>query len=128
MDETIKLAAAALAAAVCAVTLRKQSPEFALVLGVAAGGLLLFWSVSLLTQVADFFSELAQLAQVSEALLTPLIKTGAIALVTHLAAALCKDAGEGGIASALEFAGGVAAICAALPLMEAVVETMKSLL
>jgi hypothetical protein len=56
MDQTIKLAAAALAAAVCAVTLRKQSPEFALVLGVAAGGLLLFWSVSLLAQVADFFS------------------------------------------------------------------------
>jgi stage III sporulation protein AD len=128
MDQAVKLAAVALAGAVCAVTLRKQSPEIALVLGVTAGGLLLFQTVSLLTQVGDFLAELAQLAQVSEALLAPLLKTAAIAFVTHLAAALCRDAGESGIGSALEFAGGAAAVCAALPLMEAVVETMKSLI
>ncbi len=128
MELTLKIAAAAVAGALCAVTLRKQSPEIALVLGLTAGMLVLSWAVGLLQEAAEFLTELAELAGVSTELLVPLAKTAGIALVTHLGGSLCKDAGESGIAAALEFAGGAAAICAALPLMRAVLEGLKALM
>jgi stage III sporulation protein AD len=123
-----KLAAVALAGAVCAVTLRQQRGEIALVLALVAGCVLLSGAMDGLRAVTEFVEELAQLAGLSAELLQPLLKTVGIALVTHLAAALCKDAGEGGIASSLEFSGGVAALCAALPLLRQVVEGLETLM
>ncbi len=127
MEAAVKLVAAAVAGALCAVTVRKQSPEISLVLGLTAGVLVLSWAAGLLEDGLAFLTELAALAGISTELLAPLVKTMGIALVTHLGSALCKDAGEGGIAAALEFAGGAAAICAALPLMRAVLEGLRSL-
>ena len=128
MELALKIAAAAVAGAICAVAIRKQSPEIALVLGLTAAALVLSWAVGLLEDAAEFLTELAELAGLPMELLIPLIKTAGIALVTHLGSSLCKDAGESGIGAALEFAGGAAAVCAALPLMRAVVETLKALM
>ncbi len=128
MELALKITAAAVAGALCAVSIRKQSPEIALVLGLAAGALVLSWAVGLLQDAAAFLTELAELAGISTGLLIPLIKTAGIALVTHLGGSLCKDAGESGIAAALEFAGAAAAICSALPLMRAVLESLKALM
>ena len=48
--------------------------------------------------------------------------------MTRLASAVCKDAGEGGVAAFLETAGSALALLAALPLAEAVFDTLSSLL
>ncbi len=128
MDWVLRLAAAAVAGALCAVTLRKQSPELALVLGLVSAVLALSWAMELLAEAVDFLTELAELAGIAPELLSPLVKTTGIALVTRLGSELCRDAQEGGIAAALELAGGAAAICAAIPLMRAVVDALKALL
>ena len=51
-----------------------------------------------------------------------------IAILTHTAAAVCRDAGEGGIASAVETGGTVLSLWTALPLLRAVLETVQGLL
>jgi len=48
--------------------------------------------------------------------------------VTRLSSALCRDAGEGGIAAFLEVAGGAAAVVAALPLLKMVLQLVADLL
>lgn len=58
----------------------------------------------------------------------PVVKTAGVAIVTRLSADFCKDAGEGGLASAVELAGTVLALSAVLPLMTAVVETLTGLI
>ena len=55
-------------------------------------------------------------------------KTVGVGVVTRLASAVCKDAGEGGIAAFLETAGSALALLTALPLAQAVLDTLGGLL
>lgn len=124
----LRLSAAAVAAALCAVILRRRVPELAVVLALAAGGLLLGETVSALASVRGLADALARTAGLSPGIWKPVWKTVGIGVVTRLASAVCKDAGEGAIAAFLETAGAALALLAALPLVEAVFDTLSSLL
>lgn len=124
----MQLAAVAVIGAFCALGVRRQVPELALVLGVVTGVLILAGAVDALTRVREFLDRLTDLAGLSPAVLAPLLKTVGIAIVTRVASELCRDAGEGGIAAFAETAGAVAALCAALPLMQTVLDMLSGLL
>ena len=128
MSDIIKVAAAAIAAAVCAVVVRKQSPEIALALGVGACALVVLYCSGALTAVVELADKLAQTGGLSAQVVEPVMKTAGIAIVTRLAADFCKDAQEGGLASAVELSGTALALAAALPLMSAVLDVLGRLL
>ena len=96
--ELLSLAAAGIVAALCAVVVRQRAPEIAFVLAAAACLVLLWNTLPLLETIRDVLRELADLADLSPTILRPLLQTVGLALVTKLAAALCRDAGEGSVA------------------------------
>lgn len=124
----MKVAAAAIISAVCAVVVRKQAPEVGLLLAVCAGALILLYCSGALNSVVDFMDKLAQAGGLSTAVLTPVLKVTGIALVTRLAADFCRDAREGALAAAVEMAGSALALVTVLPLMSAVLDMLTGLL
>lgn len=128
MDLMVKVAAGAITAAVLGVVLRKNTPELALLLALAAG----LWMVALVADglgaVVVLMEELTSLAGLSEELLEPVVKTVALSILTRLTAEVCKSAGEGGVAAFVETAGTVLALVVALPLIRAVVLMMTEML
>ena len=128
MDLMVKVAAGAITAAVLGVVLRKNTPELALLLALAAG----LWMVALVADglgaVVALMEELTSLAGLSEELLEPVVKTVALSILTRLTAEVCKSAGEGGGAAFVETAGTVLALVVALPLVRAVVLMMTEML
>ena len=128
MEAMAKLTAAGVTAVVLAAVLRKNTPELALLLALAAG----LWMMSLAARAMGaalaLMDELAGQAGLSEALLEPVVKTTALAILTRLTAEVCRSAGEGGIAAFVETAGAALALLAALPLVEAVAALMGELL
>ena len=56
------------------------------------------------------------------------IRTVGLAVVTKLAASLCRDAGEGSVAAFVELAGSAAAVVVALPLLDMVLKLVEDLL
>ncbi len=128
MDLMVKVAAGAITAAVLGVVLRKNTPELALLLALAAG----LWMVALVADglgaVVALIEELTSLAGLSEELLEPVVKTVALSILTRLTAEVCKSAGEGGVAAFVETAGTVLALVVALPLVRAVVLMMTEML
>ena len=128
MESIIKIAAIAVAAALCAVVVKKQAPELGLVLGLAAGAVILSCSVTALESAKALMQELADLSGLSPALLTPVIKTVGISIVTKLTAEICRDAKEGGIAAFVETAGAVGALMVCLPLIKTVLNVIAELL
>ena len=128
MDSVVRLAAAAVAAALCAVVVKQHAREVGAVLALAAGALLLGAALGAIEEVRDLADELGELIGLSPAVLAPVLKTVGIAILTRIAAELCRDAGEGGIAAAAETAGAAAAVLAALPLLRAVLSTITDLL
>ena len=125
MDLMVKVAAGAITAAVLGVVLRKNTPELALLLALAAG----LWMVALVADglgaVVALMEELTSLAGLSEELLEPVVKTVALSILTRLTAEVCKSAGEGGVAAFVETAG---TVLVALPLVRAVVLMMTEML
>ena len=128
MEGAVKLAAVAVTAAVLSGVLRKNTPELALLLALAAGLWMLALAAGALGAAVALMEELAARAGLTDALLEPVVKTVALSILTRLTAELCQSAGEGGLAAFAEAAGTALALAAALPLVRAVAQLMGELL
>ena len=128
METTLKVGAVAVTAALCAVTLKGTVRQVALALSLAAAALILTMVLGAAEEVLALAGQLREMAGLSPAVVAPVLKTVGIAILTHTAAAVCRDAGEGGIASAVETGGTVLSLWTALPLLRAVLETVQGLL
>lgn len=123
-----KIASAAVAAALCAVVLRRGAPEFSMLVALSAGGCILLMLMGAIQTVLLEAERLAQLARLEDRLLEPVLKTVALSVLTKITAELCRGAGEQGVAAFVETAGTILALAVALPLAEGVLDMMTQLL
>ena len=128
MEAMAKLTAVGVTAVVLSAVLKRNTPELALLLTLAAGLWMLSLAAAGLGAAVRLMEELAQQAGLSEALLEPVVKTVALSILTKLTAEICRSAGEGGVAAFVETAGASLALLAALPLVRAVAQMMGELL
>ncbi|MCD7947127.1 MAG: stage III sporulation protein AD [Oscillospiraceae bacterium] len=128
MEEMLKVAAVAISAAVCAAVVKKTTQDLGLVLAVAAAIVICGFVLGALGQIRGVVDELTTLAGISPAVIAPVLKTVGIAIITRVAAEICRDAKESGIAAMTEMAGAVLALLVALPLLRAVLSTVTGLL
>ena len=128
MGAMAKLAAVGVTAVVLSAVLRKNTPELALLLALAAGLWMLAMAAEGMGAAVALMEELAEQAGLSEVLLEPVVKTVALSILTRLTVEICRSAGEGGVAAFVETAGAVLALLAALPLIRAVTQMMGELL
>ena len=94
MEAMAKLTAVGVTAVVLSAVLRKNTPELALLLALAAGLWMLALTAEGLGAVAALIQELADQAGLSEALLEPVMKTVALSILTKLTVEICRSAGE----------------------------------
>lgn len=124
----MQTAAVAATAALCAAVVRRGAPEIALVLTLAAGTWVLLRAAESLAAVAALMEELSLLAGLDQSVVEPVFKTVVLSILTKLTSEVCRSAGEGGLAAAVETAGTVLALAAALPLVRGVLELMAEML
>lgn len=128
MNDVIKVAAAGIMAAICAIVVRKQAPELAILLAVCAGAMILLLCSGALSSVLEFMDKLAEASGILPDLMVPLIKVTGIGVITRLSADFCRDAKEGGLATAVEAAGSLLALLTVIPLMSAVLSLLSEML
>ena len=128
MPDMVKIAAIAVAAALCAVVVKKNVAELGMVLALCAGAIILSCSLGALEGVKELMDTLADTAGLSPAVLAPVVKTVGIAVLTRVSAELCRDAKEGGIAAFVGTAGAAAALLVSLPLLKTVLSMVTGLL
>ena len=115
-------------AAVCAMTVRKQTPELAILLTICAGALMLLYCSGAFAAVIQFMDELVEVGGLTPGIVAPVVKATGVAIITRLSADFCRDAKEGALAVAVETAGTVLALLVVLPLLSAVLELLNELL
>lgn len=126
MDEALKYTAIALAAAICALTVKKQEPAIGSALSMAAGVALAAALLGIWAVCAEFVEKLcARIPGLADAV-DVLFKVVGISVVTKIGAQVCRDCGENALALKLEFIGTGLALCAALPLLGALFDFAKS--
>lgn len=128
MELLLKIAAGAVTAALCAMMLRRNAGEFAVLIMLAAGAWVLVMSAQALRDVVSALSRLARVAHLDSELVQPVIKVVGLSVITRVASETCRAAGEGGIAAFVEVAGTVLALAASVPLVIGVVELLAEIL
>jgi stage III sporulation protein AD len=126
--DILNIAGIAISVTVIAVLLRQYKQEYAVLIGVGAGLLLL---VLIITAAKPAFSELQDMLTktgLGGNYSVILFKSLGICFITQFASDTCKDAGESGIASKVELAGKFAVVLGALPLFEQVADLAINLI
>lgn len=128
MEQALQITGLCVTAAILALVVKRGAPEIALLLALAAAVAALLFVGQALSELLEFLRELGERSGVSSALLLPLYKTAAIAIVVKIGAGLCADAGESALGTVVETVGTVCALAASLPLLRSVLTLLMELM
>lgn len=115
-------------AAAAAVLLRRLGGEFGLIVSLAASVVILLAVITSISPLIELIKELADEAGTQTEHIAVLLKALAVCIITRLASEVCRDSGEGAIASKVEFAGRTAVLLVAVPLFREILEIVKGLI
>jgi stage III sporulation protein AD len=124
----VGIAGAAICAAVIAAMLRRYHQEYAILVSIAAGAVILFSVFFSISPAIRQISTLLSSAGLSSEYALILFKTIGICFLAQFASDACRDAGENALASNVELAGKLTIIALALPLFEKIAQTAKGLI
>lgn len=128
METIYKIAAGSVCTVIIITTLRSHNKEISLVLSIAVCVLLSVSGLQMFRTVIDYVKKISGDAQLKSVQLSPLIKVCGISTLVQITASFCTEAGENAVGKIVELCGGVAAVCAMLPLLDSVLNLIKNLL
>ncbi|MCF8563586.1 stage III sporulation protein AD [Alicyclobacillus tolerans] len=124
----LQLVGIGLTATVLGAMLRPRAPQFAMMVGLLAGIILLLTVVKNIEPVIRTLSDMANAAKVDHGFLSTVLKIIGIAYIVEFAAQVARDAQEGALAGKIELAGKVGIVVLALPIITDVVQSLVHLL
>jgi len=125
--EIIQIVGLGLIGAILAVILRQQKPELALMLSIGVGVLLFLTVIGQISAVFNTLRDLASQANISMVYIGTILKIVGIAYIADFGAQICRDSGEGALASKVEFAAKILVLVMAVPIIIAVLQALLKL-
>ncbi|MFZ5753881.1 MAG: stage III sporulation protein AD [Bacillota bacterium] len=126
--EILQIVGIGLIGAILAVFVKERNKEIALLISMATGLLIFLFAVSKVSAVIKVLEELASRANINMFYLTTVLKIIGIAYIAEFGAQVCKDAGEGSIATKIELAAKILVMVLALPIIVAILESVLRLI
>lgn len=125
---TVSMIGAILVIAVMSVTLRKYVPEYAMIINIITGVIVLSIIMSEFLPAVRQIKDLLQVANLPQEYGAILFKSLGVCFLTQFASDSCKDAGEVSLSSKVELSGKIAILIIALPLFEKITKIAISLI
>jgi stage III sporulation protein AD len=122
--DIMKIVMVGIIASVLAVLLKEEKPEIALAVSIVTGLVIFVFLISKLNSVMSVLKYFASRANIDVLYFSTILKVIAIAYITEFGAQICRDAGEGAIASKVELAGKVLIMVIAIPILAALMDIM----
>ena len=104
------------------------SPALAVVIAMVAGIIILLQLLPRLVQTVDVFRQLAERVNLNNVYLTTILKIIGITYVAEFGAQICRDSGQGALATKVELAAKVIIMMMAVPIMAAILDAVWKLL
>ncbi|PKM45026.1 MAG: stage III sporulation protein AD [Firmicutes bacterium HGW-Firmicutes-8] len=125
--EIIKIVGLCLVATVLIVIIKQQRPELAVQLSIVVGAVIFTMMLGKINSVITLMRQLAQKSDINVLYMGIILKIVGVAYIAEFGAQICRDAGEGAIASKIEFAAKVIVIVLAVPVIAAVFDSLLKL-
>lgn len=126
--DIIKIVGLGLVATILVVIIKQQRPELAVQLSIVVGAVIFTMMLGKINSVISLLQEMARRSNISMLYMETILKIIGVAYIAEFGAQICRDAGEGAIASKVEFAAKVIVIVLAIPVIAAVFDYLLKLL
>jgi len=126
--EILQVVGLGLVGAILSVFVRERHKELSIFVSLATGIIIFIFALSKISGVLATLQELASRANVNMFYLVTVLKIIGIAYMAEFGAQVCRDAGEGSIASKIEFAAKILVMVMALPIIMAILESILRLI
>ncbi|MCM8711039.1 stage III sporulation protein AD [Clostridium sp. SYSU_GA19001] len=126
--EIVKIVAFAFIALFIVFILRKENGVLAIQLSTVVGILIFLFMISKITAILQLLQQLAIKANIDYVYINTVFKILGIAYLASFCAEICRDAGEGNIASKVEFAGKILILVLAIPILMAVLQSILKIM
>jgi len=128
MDEVIKIIGIGLISLIIVIIIKQYKPEFAIYISIITGILIFFLIMDKLEGIINLLKTISSKSGINKSFLELLLKITGIALLTEFAINLCKDSGEGAIASKIEIGSKVVIVSMSIPIISSLLEVINKLL
>lgn len=126
--EIVQVVGLGLIATVLVIILREYRPELAMQVSLAAGVIIMLMVINRIVGAVQVITETAVGAGINLVYLQTLLRVIGIAYLAEFGAQVCRDAGEGSIASRIELAAKVLILVMAVPIIVEVMESIMTLI
>ncbi len=126
--DILQIAAIAILTAVLVILVKQYKPEYAMIVQLCGIAVIAVSVVALVPQLTASADSMLAFASIDSKWLTLLIKALGIAIVTELAADICKDNGSNAVAGMVELAGKALILLLCIPLLRSVAEIAVGLI
>jgi stage III sporulation protein AD len=126
--EIFQIIGLALIATIIVIVLKAHRPEIAIQISLVTGILIFMLVLGKIAVVVELLSSYADKVKIDMVYLSTLLKIVGIAYVAEFGAEVCKDAGEGAVASKVELAGKVIIIVLAVPIITSLLDLIINIM
>ena len=126
--EILKIVGIALIALIIIILLKQYKPEFAIYISLLTGILILFLVSDKLNGIISLLQSMSSKTSINGTFLILLIKITGIAFLAEFAVNICKDSGEGAIASKIEIGSKIIIISMSIPIISSLLEIILKIL
>ena len=128
MEDIIKIIGIGLIALITIIIIKQYKPEFALYISLIAGALVLYLIMDKLSGIITLLKSISDKSGINNQFLSLLLKITGIAFLSEFAINICKDSGEGAIASKIELGSKVVIVSMSIPIISSLLEVILKLI
>ena len=128
MDEVIKIIGIGLVSLIIIIIIKQYKPEFAIYISIIAGIAIIFLIFNKLEGIINLLKTISNKSGINNEFLELLLKITGVAFLAEFAINLCKDSGEGAIASKIEMGTKVIIVSMSIPIISSLLEVITKLL
>ena len=126
--DIFKILAIAVLTCVASLIVKQVKPDFANLVSLAGGVVILLLLINYILNILDVFRDLIDKANLSPTLFSSILKIIGIGYLTEFTANLCQDTGNSSLASKVGLAGKIIILFLALPIITNLLDVIMGIL
>ena len=128
MDSLYKIISIAVITCIACLIVKPIRSDFAILISIVGGIIVLFYTVSYLSQIFDVFTEIFNISGINASIYSIILKIIGIGYLTEFTAGICNDTGNSSLADKVLLGGKVVILVMAIPIVTSILQIIMGLL
>lgn len=126
--DIFKILAIAILTCIATVIVKQVKPDFASIVAISGGVVILLFLINYLEQIIGVFSSIIEKANISTSLFTTILKIIGIGYLVEFTSNICIDSGNSSLASKVTLAGKIIILFLSLPIITNLIDIIVGIL